>query len=1222
MWPLWNIFRPHCSVASMALVLVLLGTCCHPATAATGSSGIVEAASAVNTARISNSHWDITVALNDPAYGGITYLLELRYFQPAFQEWTVNLAFAFKHLGTQGASNARLSTTSISLGDDHTWLPATGGAVNSSNATSLVISKIRLGDVAEEEWLLTLGGAGGHTSGLQWDVQRTYLKEVRNLTASRYQTFSTAAQYTTTGEHGAAQQAQVPSTVDPSFVWNTTGLGFNVQLGNVVPNGDAGFWTYSYTPLPESNILMSPSSVVWNSSFTASSSSTSLAFQWPWYPGTGAGDTSIAIGLIANPALQPHRAGGERESVSWTLVLADTAVAEGRSPVHLNTNDEAYDRLARSLGTTFNMWTGNFLSNSPSSCTCIFELGLFPQMASVFAPPMVSPADPRSQGNSTRPLLHQALRHMLSVFANTAVWPDGYVYPIWQQYRYLSGSYVTDKHQHDQVLHFLLGYYHYAVLTGDKDFIIQVWPTLMKVMDYVLYTMQLSTGLATTPGVSGNANTNNADNWFDVIDFGGKDAIINGLAVQALKGYADLARWLGHPALSERFRRLHQQSVAAFNHAFWNEEESLFSDWVDEEGKKHDFFYMYTQSLAIEPLGNITTKAQRQAMLRAFDRNYRRIYAQTNTSSNELWCTPTNFVSTGPLYSFKNGTLQNQKVFGNYENGACFMLFGAMELAARGYGGDGAGSLKRFRAILDKYNSTRLWGQHYNWLKPTGRAFVGADVLTNTVMSLRGFIHGAFGFLPTLLDGVQVVAEAAPRELEGASHDFYHLGSLKRVTIVNGKAECSLQLTVLSIDGYLRPAEEIPKLDSGAANMSHEEAVNWQRVAEDLQWERFQKDDAGFSSPDEVVLIADDRVAGYKPLVDAAARILICSSSEAGCFQDCILARVALQEYTGRIWPTHTRRARQLLKWAQEARSTASKMSILDEACRPDEYRGQLSSEELTSFAARLVSRFCRESHLGEVSALRPRDIPWWLARVEGPAAKAPERTVRQLQQVRKNVISGFESAARRFAAQVTQRLIRGSRRDAESALQELADYRLSQQAMSQEERARWSSVLCTREVGPGGEILSVEVLRWAWARLKELHSQPAAFSHARPQLDLVLSINAADEDLIPFRILLAADADKLEHICLAVDMVLFFGRLHFLRQRMWDACPSETAAWARKDLAYLDSGLCEVSAFSARAFETLETRDRSLTPPALSLARALQGLARPLLEGEARIDL
>eukprot|EP00439_Symbiodinium_sp_Y106_P005072 s3043_g1.t1 len=433
-------------------------------------------------------------------------------------------------------------------------------------------------------------------------------------------------------------------------------------------------------------------------------------------------------------------------------------------------------------------------------------------------------------------------------------------------------------------------------------------------------------------------------------------------------------------------------------------------------------------------------------------------------------------------------------------------------------------------------------------------------------------------------------------------------------------AACSLPLTVVSVDAYLRPAEEIPKLDSGAANMSHEDAVNWQRVVEDLEPNRFTKDDAGFVSPDEVVLIADDRVTGSKPLVEAAARIVVCSSSEAGCFQDCILGRVALQEYTSRIWPTHTRRAQRLLKWAQEARSLASKICILDE----DEYRGYLSSEELKNFAADFFSRLCREKRLGEVESLKQKDASWWLSRVEGAAAWAPERTVRQLQQVRKNVISGFETAARKFAAQVTARLVRGSSQDAEIGLKELAACRLSQQAMSQEERARWSSVLCTREVGPGGEVLSVEVLRWAWARLKELQERPAAFSNSRPQMDHVLSINLAEEELIPFRSLLASDAEKLEPICLAVDMVLFFGRLHFLRQRMWDACPEETVELG---LLLLEQKHWVLQGLGLRLVGQLLDADSprfqvcfrdaalklSLMPPPIGLTRALLALARPL---------
>ena len=119
---------------------------------------------------------------------------------------------------------------------------------------------------------------------------------------------------------------------------------------------------------------------------------------------------------------------------------------------------------------------------------------------------------------------------------------------------------------------------------------------------------------------------------------------------------------------------------------------------------------------------------------------------------------------------------------------------------------------------------------------------------------------------------------------------------------------------------------------------------------------------------------------------------------------------------------------------------------------------------------------------------------------------------------------------------------------------------------MSQEERAagllfdftsvveaKWSSVLCSRELGRHGEILSVELLRWAWRRLKQC--RPGAPVDLKSMLEVA---KVSKEELIPFGELLGPERG-LEAICSAVDGVLAFGRLFFLRQRMWDAEPRAT---------------------------------------------------------------
>lgn len=103
---------------------------------------------------------------------------------------------------------------------------------------------------------------------------------------------------------------------------------------------------------------------------------------------------------------------------------------------------------------------------------------------------------------------------------------------------------------------------------------------------------------------------------------------------------------------------------------------------------------------------------------------------------------------------------------------------------------------------------------------------------------------------------------------------------------------------------------------------------------------------------------------------------------------------------------------------------------------------------------------------------------------------------------------------------------------------------------MSQEERAKWSSVLCAREVGRHGEVLSVELLRWAWRRLKQC--RPGAPVDAGSMAE---AVQVGQEELIPFGKLLGAE-QGLEPICSAAQLA-FAGLLELvdLDSRRWMRC-------------------------------------------------------------------
>ena len=80
-------------------------------------------------------------------------------------------------------------------------------------------------------------------------------------------------------------------------------------------------------------------------------------------------------------------------------------------------------------------------------------------------------------------------------------------------------------------------------------------------------------------------------NWFDIVGFGGQDGLINALAVQAMKGLADLCQWLGNTTGAAHYRALHSRGVAAYNRLLWDEERGAYGDWVDSSGRRR--FYLY-----------------------------------------------------------------------------------------------------------------------------------------------------------------------------------------------------------------------------------------------------------------------------------------------------------------------------------------------------------------------------------------------------------------------------------------------------------------------------------------------------------------------------------------------------------------------------------------------------------------------------------------------------
>ena len=129
---------------------------------------------------------------------------------------------------------------------------------------------------------------------------------------------------------------------------------------------------------------------------------------------------------------------------------------------------------------------------------------------------------------------------------------------------------------HDQMPHYILCNYWQVVNTGDREFLNEVWPALNHAMAYVLRPgedggmgMGGADGLATTPTADGLPGEDHADNWLDIINFGGIDAIINSYLITALNAMAEMATFLGgdHAAEAPKWRALHTK--ASLNHGIF-----------------------------------------------------------------------------------------------------------------------------------------------------------------------------------------------------------------------------------------------------------------------------------------------------------------------------------------------------------------------------------------------------------------------------------------------------------------------------------------------------------------------------------------------------------------------------------------------------------------------------------------------------------------------------
>ena len=652
------------------------------------------------------------------------------------------------------------------------WAASSGGTaavVPDSGGSAVVVTGVSVGPYAREDWVLNL------STGFSWAVSRTYTA-AQTYSCDRGPLLTMNTQYAL---GSFPMGSQIPSVLDEDMMWTADGVAFPCALGDAP---DAG-WSVAASPHLEHDLLLSPSLLRFDSAVACTAGGSGggatpcgLVMTWPTWPGVGGGETTMGVGVHAYaPAGAPGArpvAAGDTIAFAWDLQPpanppALDSVGAGLLPFNFShPASPAVESSARRLAARFMMFAGDIFGNSPASIVCLHEMSWFPLVQGMF-------------GSTAG---HAALQKELAMFAAHGVRADGFVYPRWNFQEYVTMPI------HDQLGHFVMAFYYHAVNTGDRAFAAATWPAVLRAISYINGTMLFAaTDLANTPPpCSGLPNSQCADNWFDIVNFGGRDAIVNALICSAFNASAQMAAWLGDAPNAAALAGMHLRCAAAYNALFWNETLSLYGDWTDTAGRTRFYGYIWQQALAADPISGIADAPRAASMAAAVQARLAEI--RTQYARPWLWCAPTNLYSVDPPDSFNNGTLQKQAQYGHYENGCCFMALHGMFEQLLAFGGQRDAAYAALLAFLAENDRSGLWGQHLDWIGPdVGGHFDGSDVLTDTLIGLRGGLYGALAIRQGLGADLLWAGGAPAAALEGASLAFYHFGRAVTASVQGGR---------------------------------------------------------------------------------------------------------------------------------------------------------------------------------------------------------------------------------------------------------------------------------------------------------------------------------------------------------------------------------------------------------------------------------------------------
>lgn len=697
------------------------------------------------TSKISSDYFQLEVTSN----GSGLYLSSFQFKVPNSAKFSSNLfpskpkVYEMTNTGFAILDNTQKIIWCWSFGNSSTVIKEEGSELHVSNIW--LKPTINSNDIyAKEDWDISLIG-----TEFIWNIKRTFLTDLL-LVMDRFPTMTFGTDYNS-GQ-------QIAGFLDSDILLNST-QGFAMMYSSPAP------WFEVISLKLKENLRFSPLVVELRNDF----SSGYFSFSKQQSDGT---PPTFAFGIeTINRTAQfigQQIKAGYSVTQTWYLSYNENPDSISELVFNLPASEKDTEQLIQQFGLVHVMYMGFLFGNNPSSVPVLQEMAVFPMIQSIF---------------SNSPETEMALKRELIFFAKSAIDSKGYVAPRW----WMGGFYTASwGNFHDQVPHFILSVYYYLTITGDLNFFNQVQSSVDKVSHYMIQTLQMDKqGIPILP-TSGLADGGlHTSNWFDIIEFGYKDALVGIYCIRAVQALMEIAQWTKQPDKFHYFQTIYKTSVAAYNSVFWHEEFGFYKDWIDSKGYERTYFYTDQNLLAII-FGIADPETQGKRILQNLDNYYDRLEKRFNVTRKQIWATPCNMIPVIALGDLVyNGSLANQYDYPSYENGGSFFHTTAFEILARAMLGQQNESFNVFKLLLNEgFKKNQLWGGLLGWTK----GVLYSEPMNNALLILWGFFRAAFGINP-MLNELQYKTNPFSA-LEGSSFQFAYLGKNMNCTIQSLKTSC------------------------------------------------------------------------------------------------------------------------------------------------------------------------------------------------------------------------------------------------------------------------------------------------------------------------------------------------------------------------------------------------------------------------------------------------